>query len=90
MSTEQIALSLGQVIALGSFLFWLSKRSADKIDQALLQIARIERDIAFVRADHDRIISMDERLKTAEKDINSVYPKIRDIQGRIEDHGRNQ
>lgn len=77
MELNQLAIALGQVIALSGFVFWLSKRNADKIDKLIVTVGIIKNEIKFVRQDHDLLVRNDFRIDKLDSDINAAHEKIR-------------
>jgi hypothetical protein len=79
MAVEILGAALGQVLVLGGFFFWLSKRNTDKIDQIQIDLAIVKEHVRHVREDHDKLILIESRMTQAHKDINNAFEKIRAI-----------
>jgi len=79
MTIEIIGAALGQVMVLGGFFFWLSKKNTEKIDRMQVDVAVIKENIRHVRDDHDKLILLDHRMGKTENDINNAFNKIRGV-----------
>lgn len=77
MNLEVLGAAIGQVLVLGAFFFWLSRRNTERIDQIRIDIAVMKNDMKHVRADHDLIIKLQGALHKAETDIHAAHEKIR-------------
>jgi hypothetical protein len=77
MSLEILGASIGQVLVLAGFFFWLSKRSTEAIEKMSIDIAVIKNIIQAVQTDHDKVITLQSYIERLTKDVDCAHEKIR-------------
>lgn len=86
----QVGVAIGQIVFLGGFVMWFTKRSLAKLETLRIDMEVVKTQIgqaldlrSDVKSDHDCLIRLDERIKKNKMDLDFLHQKTRDLMKQI-------